>query len=194
MVMKGKGHSMKNVLRASLIWTDRALEAAIVIWLGLILVLAATQIVAPVFDHQTIVIRGRSMEPTLPFASLIIIDRTPETLERGDIVTFRADNDVLVTHRVTEVLEDGAFLRTHGDANPNPDPRPIATAQVVGEVAWSAPLLGYPLGILSSPLGFASLMLALLALSLDWFWLRDTDAEGRNNPTQPSTASKLVNS
>ncbi len=161
---------MKNVPRAIVIGFDHALTAAVTIWLALVLLLAVAQLVLPIFDHQAIVIRGRSMEPTIPFASLVVIDRGRDVIAAGDVVTFRAENGVLVTHRVAGVLEDGTFLRTAGDANADPDPVPIAAAQVEGVSVWNAPMLGYPLGILSNPFGLASLLLAMAALSLDLFW------------------------
>lgn len=178
---------MKNVQRAIVIGFDRGLTAVITAWLGLVLVLAIAQLVLPVLDHQTIVIRGRSMEPAIPFASLVIIDRTRDEIAAGEVVTFRAENGVLVTHRVVEVLEEGAFLRTAGDANGEPDPMPIAAAQVEGVAAWSAPMLGYPLGILSNPFGFASLLLAMAALSLDLFWAPN-EADERNTARTPAPA------
>lgn len=70
-------------------------------------------------------ITSGSMEPTLPTGAVILAQRTsrPDTLSKGQIVTFRSASGALVTHRVIEILElDGEIrYRTRGD-NPDNDP------------------------------------------------------------------------
>ena len=52
----------------------------------------------------------------------------------------------MVTHRVVSQGFDGdgeVVLRTKGDANEDPDPKPVRAVQVKGEVWYSVPYLGY---------------------------------------------------
>ncbi|HLE96331.1 MAG TPA: signal peptidase I, partial [Candidatus Thermoplasmatota archaeon] len=64
-------------------------------------------------DSAFVVLSG-SMEPVLAPGDLIFIEEVPgDSLRVGDIATFKPDprGDVLVTHRVIEVLPEGSGVR-----------------------------------------------------------------------------------
>lgn len=77
-----------------------------------------------------------SMSPTLPVWSIIMINQQ-DSYKSGDIITFRADEGKVVTHRVVGVNEDGS-IQTKGDANLSPDnwANPITKEDVDGKVAF----------------------------------------------------------
>jgi signal peptidase len=121
----------------------------------------------------TFVIRGGSMQPAIPLGSLVVLEPVAdEEIRPGDMVTIRADNGVLVTHRVTRSLElaDGRFLEVKGDANATPDPNLIPVRAVQGRVGAVIPALGYLASMQGTASGLISL-LALLAAGMLGIWL-----------------------
>ena len=90
-----------------------------------------------------------SMEPAIPVHSFLITDDVdPESLQVGDIITFRSTEPnlegALNTHRITSVYEENGQLmfRTKGDANAVEDSEPVAAVNVVGKVVFVSAALG----------------------------------------------------
>ena len=112
--------------------------------------------VAPLTGHQLFIIIGGSMEPTIPIGSLAVV--TPvdaTTLAVGDVVTIRADNGVVVTHRVSRVVDsaEGRFFEIKGDANASPDGSLVPARAIVGAAAQYVPYAGYAQDFLSKIAG-----------------------------------------
>jgi hypothetical protein len=83
----------------------------------------------------TLPIQGRSMEPTLPDGSQIVVDFAARSFRRGDLVVFRQGREVVV-HRYLgrATFPDGRpCLRTRGDGLLYLDP-PSAPESVLGRV------------------------------------------------------------
>lgn len=155
----------------------RLLEAAWLLGLIGLISLAA-------FAHfgNAFVIRGGSMAPAIPLGSLVLATAVPaEELRPGDAVTIRAENGVLVTHRVVDVVDhQGApHLRLRGDANPTPDPALVPPTAVVGRVEAVVPIAGYVVAMMSSPAGLVSLGSLLAALLLAIWLIEEAEAELR---------------
>lgn len=110
------------------------------------------------------VVLSGSMSPTFETGSLVAV--TPKTFDQirqNDILTFRFENDKIVTHRVIEVFPDR--LITKGDANDAADTSPILPEQVIGTVEYWIPYFGYFVNFVRSPLGML-LMLGIPGLYL----------------------------
>ena len=70
----------------------------------------------------------------------------PTDLKKGDIITFKIDQQNLATHRITEVLhQKGSILyRTKGDNNKSSDLDPVLSQNVVDKYSgFTIPYLGY---------------------------------------------------
>lgn len=126
----------KTVASTTLTWVFTAVAIA----------LLAVMVIIPRLNggHALTVLTG-SMEPTHSPGDLVVtrgVDN-PSQISTGDVLTFMpyANNPTLVTHRVISVNEDGTFT-TRGDAN-GTDDAPIVFKQVVGEVMFGVPKLGY---------------------------------------------------
>lgn len=66
---------------------------------------------------EVLVVQSGSMEPTINVDDVVVIQPvTMPEVKVNDIVTY-VDNDVYVTHRVVEILDDGQKLRMKGDNN-----------------------------------------------------------------------------
>lgn len=114
-------------------------------------------------DHAFVVLSG-SMAPELDPGDVVFVDAVdPLGLQVGDVVTYRAPHepDVLVTHRVIEILTDGDRVRyrTQGDANEDPDPFVVHPEMVVGTHAWTLPSWGLLLLLPRTRIGYVLLVL-----------------------------------
>lgn len=147
------------------------LGAFIVLLIGIGIATPVATMLAPMMDREVFAIRGGSMAPTIPLGALsIVAERPASELRVGDVVTWRGDNGVYVTHRVTELLEaDGQrYVRTKGDANVSADPEPVPERAIVGVVEAWVPLGGYALVVLATPTGLVAwLSFAMALLVLD---------------------------
>jgi signal peptidase I len=123
----------------------------------------------------TFVIRGGSMEPALPIGSLIVEEVvSQDAIAIGDVITVRADNGVLLSHRVSRVLDlaDGRYFELKGDANATPDPALVPSRAVIGRAAAYLPVAGYLAAMLGTPSGLISL-LAMVGSGLALIWLAE---------------------
>ncbi|MCK5644158.1 MAG: signal peptidase I, partial [Gammaproteobacteria bacterium] len=102
----------------------------------------------------------------------------PADIKVGDIISFNPpwDEDVIVSHRVVQVLDNG-FV-TKGDAVEDSDPFVIPKGNVIGRVSWNIPYVGYALNdvrrFASSIWGFC-LVIVLPAMVVLGSALRDAN-------------------
>lgn len=115
---------------------------------------AITASVAPrIMGLQSYAIISGSMEPAYPTGSLVYAEPVSGAdLAPGDVAAFWRDQDVIV-HRVEAVDAERAELVTKGDANEDPDVRPVPYANVLGRVTFHIPYAGYFLMALASTPG-----------------------------------------
>jgi signal peptidase len=132
-------------------WLGRLFSlVATVAVLGIVgLALALTAVPAAVGGHALTVLSG-SMVPEFSPGAMVVDRPTPaESLRVGDVITYATTDQVsgapiLITHRIVEVRpsDTGPTFITQGDANDNPDTRPVEASQVRGEVWYSVPYIG----------------------------------------------------
>lgn len=107
-----------------------------------------------------------SMRPLLEPGDMVI-SRQPkiENIKVGDVITFLIKDNVLVTHRVTEIVnEEGKVkFRTKGDANNAPDSDLTLSNNVVGTLLFNIPKGGYATSFLRSTPGIIFLVVILVA-------------------------------
>jgi signal peptidase I len=154
----------------------RVIDAAIVALVVLVLIGLFLGRVVPLTGRDTLIIGGGSMQPAIPMGAAIVVEPVPASeLSVGDVVTLRVGTKPSIfTHRIVRLLTlDGQpYIETKGDANAAPDGATIPVTAVVGRVAWSIPLAGYLLALLSIPAGVAfviglGITLVLVAILLD---------------------------
>jgi signal peptidase len=146
-------------------WAVTALWlAAVAVLLGLILVTHLA---------TTFVIGGHSMQPAIGIGSLVLISSvSSDQVRAGDVVTVRADNGVVITHRVTRVvsLAGARFFELKGDANRTPDPVLVPQRALLGRVGTILPIIGYLAAVLAAPSGPLAITALLLGgLLAIWF-------------------------
>jgi signal peptidase len=149
-----------------------ARRAVSLIGIALFLVLigfAAVTNLAPLTGREVFVIIGGSMEPAIPLGALVVATPTdPLAIAAGDVITLRADNGTVVTHRVIRVSDgsDGRSFETRGDANGSPDAGLVPGRSVVGVVSHHLPYGGYAREFLASVPGMVTAIAALGTLFL----------------------------
>jgi signal peptidase I len=150
----------------------RLLGALWFVSIAAVVCLAVATNVGPRVGLQVFAIRGGSMAPTIPLGAAVIAGHTAtDDIEVGDIVTIRADNGVVYTHRVVDIdaSESVHWLRTKGDANTTADAAPVPATSVLGVVDVWVPLVGFLIGMLATPVGVVSfLAFAVALLGLIW--------------------------
>ena len=92
-------------------------------------------ILAPmVVGYKPVVVLSGSMEPTYPVGSLIYYKAASfEDIKENDAITFRVDDDTLVTQRVIVKNEISQTFVTKGDANQTNDTNPVEYQNVAGK-------------------------------------------------------------
>ncbi|MBN1275532.1 signal peptidase I [Candidatus Woesearchaeota archaeon] len=77
-----------------------------------------------------------SMDPVFDVgANTVRIRVPPETLQIGDIVSYRRGDDIII-HRITHIDQDeqGLYFVLKGDNNPVSDPGKVRPEQILGKV------------------------------------------------------------
>lgn len=150
-------------------WVRHVTTSGVALLIGVGILLPAATFAAPMVGRQLLAVRGESMEPAIPLGSLVLVsERAPDELRVGDIITWRAENGVFVTHRLIRIaeVEGEVFVQTKGDANEDTDPAAVPVSAVVGAVDGWLPVAGYLTTMLATPTGLISWLsfgLALLA-------------------------------
>jgi len=173
----------------------RIVDLALIGLIMLVLFGLALGKVVPLTGHQTIIIGGGSMEPSIGLGSAIVIGSVqPTDLVAGDVVSLQVGPEhATFTHRIVDVIErpDGIWIRTKGDANAAADPTLVPASAILGRVAWAIPYAGYLLALLSLPIGVLFVFgLAATLLAIAWL-LESLESDGdRAGEQAPSDVAR----
>jgi signal peptidase len=160
---------------------------------GILLVFTLFTHLAPMTGRQLFIVGGGSMEPSIPLGALVVTTRIdPMTIGVGDVVTVRADNGVVVTHRVRRILDlaEGRFLELKGDANPNPDASFVPARAIVGAAGQFIPFAGFAQEFLATVPGLLSALGFLGALFLIHLLLEGPERSSR--PIAPAARDPVA--
>ncbi|TQL02634.1 signal peptidase I [Cellulomonas sp. SLBN-39] len=109
---------------------------------GALLTLLLLTLAPLAWGWQPLVVTSGSMGPLVRPGDVVLVQPDPDDVVVGSVVTFRAADDGLVTHRVAEVTADGYVTR--GDANPVTDSTVVHREDLVGRVRALVPWVGLP--------------------------------------------------
>ena len=126
-----------------------------------ILFFAILLVTLKVAGFNLLTVLSGSMEPAYHVGSLIFVKNVDvNTLKENDVITFMADEDTIVTHRIYSVLnevgDDGSTTLkfcTKGDANTATDASLVDYRNVIGTPVLSIPYLGYLANFIQRPPG-----------------------------------------
>ncbi|MGZ7440847.1 signal peptidase I SipW [Paenibacillus sp. TH7-28] len=153
------------------------------------------------YGYQLKTVLSGSMEPSIPTGSIVAIKPGGDMTRfaAGDVITFRADEEKLITHRIVEVISNeqtGQLLyRTKGDNNDAADLEPVDPANITGVyTGFTVPYAGYVLNFAGTKLGNVTLLiipgvlLFLYALASLWKVISALeDKKPDPNASQPDT-------
>lgn len=118
-----------------------------------------------IFGYQVKTVLSGSMEPTFMTGSVIAVkplnQEESKSLAKDDIITFQTADDMLITHRVVDVVKSGdqVMYETKGDNNNAPDLDLVLSDNVRGQYAnFTVPYIGYFFNFSQSKAGSAILM------------------------------------
>lgn len=130
-------------------------------------VVAVLLIVPMIMGCKNMAVLSGSMEPGIPVGSVVFVKETDvNSIEAGDIITYRLSGETMVTHRVVTVDQENQQFITKGDANETEDANPVAFSDVVGKEWFHVPLLGYLSIYIKTPLGIVAVCGVLIVLIL----------------------------
>lgn len=150
-----------------------------------------------VFGYQLKTVLSGSMEPTFLTGSIIAVK--PLDLEEKmslvpeDIITFQTADDMLITHRVIDVVHSGdhVLYETKGDNNQTADLDLVLADNVVAKYSgFTIPFIGYFINFAQSKEGSAILLLVpgLLLLGYAGYTifttLRELEAKLKNTDNE----------
>src|SRR5690625_8044990 len=71
------------------------------------------------FGYQLKTVVSGSMEPEIKTGSIVGIEESkdPPAYQKGDVITFSTEEDLLITHRITAVKKDGKIYTTKSHTN-----------------------------------------------------------------------------
>lgn len=148
----------------------------ICVFLTLVIIVNGTMIVksyiypdkVPDFmGYKPFIVLSGSMEPTIMTGDLVLTKEIPaETIAKDDIITFKIDKDTVVTHRVTEVVNDDGVLSflTKGDANIGSDASEVKPENLEGKYLLRVAGLGRFAMFLQTPMGMLIFVVTPLCL------------------------------
>lgn len=140
-----------------------------ILWGTLIVMMMVTlaYVVIPAITGtlQFLLVLSGSMHPVMQTGDMVVV-RTmpPEDVRAGDIVAYHdpggAEN-VIVTHRAIEIEKEGDIInfKTKGDANEDVDTYTVTSEDVIGEMVFVLPYLGYAVDRAKSKLIFILLVI-----------------------------------
>lgn len=111
--------------------------------------------------YKMMVVLSGSMSPTFDPGAVVFVKETKTTeLAKGDIITFKKDSNIFVTHRILKVSkQDGKpVFKTKGDNNNAADPDLVESSKVEGKVISWIPYIGYVFQFLKTPKGLLLLV------------------------------------
>lgn len=126
------------------------------ILVSLMVLLAALLWGFKLLGMDVFVVQSGSMEPAYHVGSLVYVKPVDTAqLETGDVITFELGGGVRGTHRIIEVLdEDGTLaFRTKGDNNDHADYNPVLPEDIIGQVKFTIPYLGFLITYIQQPPG-----------------------------------------
>lgn len=127
--------------------------------MALVVLLAVLLVGMRVLGFQVFTVLSGSMEPQYPVGSVIYVKEVDTSeLRVGDDITFMANETVVATHRIIEILPDQKdpdtlWFRTQGIANDAPDGSPVHCRNVIGKPVFMVPLLGFVAAFVQQPPG-----------------------------------------
>jgi signal peptidase len=181
----------------------KAMGKALNVLLIMILIFMAIAVVASkasggspsLLGYQFKMVLSGSMEPGIKTGSIVALKPGGDMsrFNKGDVITFKADQGILITHRVVKVIKNNnqVMYRTKGDNNDAADFEPVLSQNVVGEYnGFTIPYVGYAMNFANSKMGSVFLLITpgvlLLLYSIFTTWRAISELDKKKTDTTVS--------
>lgn len=132
---------------------------ALLIILALNLITTKSDKLFEIIGYRTYTVLSGSMEPKFYPGDIVITKHKNKTdIKLNDIVTYKDSEGVVITHRIIKETPEGYI--TKGDNNVE-DAEILTKDNIIGEVKFSIPKIGYIMNFLSKPMVVAVEMILL---------------------------------
>jgi signal peptidase len=91
------------------------------------------------------IVGSGSMKPAMDVGDIVIVrEIAADDIHEDDVILYKKESSMTI-HRIIEIQHDNPSISfvTKGDANSAPDPVPVHPEQIVGEVVFRIPKLGW---------------------------------------------------
>lgn len=112
--------------------------------------------VPSIFEYKMMTVLSGSMDPGIKAGDVIFAKSIDaDSVKIGDVITYKTENNDLITHRVTNVKIENKniYFITKGDSNNVEDSKPVPYSNVVGILAFRIPYGGWVLEFVNSKVG-----------------------------------------
>ncbi|WP_077325312.1 signal peptidase I [Virgibacillus siamensis] len=119
------------------------------------------------FGYKIFTVLSNSMKPDFETGDLIVVkSMAASEVQPNDVITFRADHEKRITHRVIDIAhKDGSlFFVTKGDNNNVKDDKLVPAESLAGKKLFSIPYGGYISAFIKSPIGFTCIIVLPLII------------------------------
>lgn len=123
-------------------------------------------------------VKSGSMGELLPVGSVCFVSTYSDynTVQVGDVISFRMSENVFVTHRAIIVTENG--ITTKGDENENPDSDFVTKENYIGKTVFAVPYVGYLVGWFHTTAGKITIVVSIVLLVImGTFYRQDGEEE-----------------
>ena len=133
---------------------------ALLIILALNLITTKSDKLFEIIGFRSYTVLSGSMEPKFYPGDMVITQhKNKADIQINDVVTFRDNEGVIITHRIMEKTPEGYI--TKGDNNNVEDADILTEDNIIGEVKFSIPKIGYVMDFLSKPMVISAEMILL---------------------------------
>lgn len=122
-------------------------------------------------------VRSGSMGELLPVGCVCFVSTYSkyDSVEVGDVISFKADDDMFVTHRAVRITPEG--ITTKGDENNTEDPDAVTKDNYIGKTVFALPYIGRLLGFFHALSGRITLAASIVFLLILGRLYRGRDKE-----------------
>ena len=158
-----------------------------------IIMIGTTLIIMFCVGVRPYAVQTGSMEPEIMTGSLCFVNHKAayESITIGDIIAFKLESGMMVTHRVVEISEEG--LITKGDANNAVDANVITDVEYVGKTFYWIPNIGYLMMFIRTRRGIIISVSVFLIFFLIGFLFQDDDKNDDKNTEKKAEESENEN-
>lgn len=171
------------------------LKLFLALFMALLVFLSVSLVGVRLLGVEIYTMLSSSMEPSYRLGSVIYVKETEiSELQIGDVITFRVEDDITVTHRIVGLSPDAHessdfCFQTKGDANDLPDGEFVEAERIVGKAIFTIPYLCFFSDFVRTEFGFGIctvivLLAVFLTILVEWWQAYDEAESMKANNTE----------